>query len=31
MGLNFAPFGMIAEVEGAEMDDRFADVFAGAD
>jgi hypothetical protein len=31
MGLNFAPFGMIAEVEGAEMVDRFTNAIAGAD
>jgi hypothetical protein len=31
MGLDFAPFGMIAEVEGAEVIDRFADAIAGAD
>ncbi len=31
MRLNFAPFRMIAEVEGAEVVDRFADAIAGAD
>jgi hypothetical protein len=31
MRLNLAPFGMIAEVEGAEVVDRFADSVAGAD
>jgi hypothetical protein len=31
MGLDFAPFGVIAEVENAEMIDRFSNSIAGAD
>jgi hypothetical protein len=31
MGLDFAPFGVIAEVENAKVIDRFTDAFAGAD
>ncbi len=31
MRLNFAPFGVIAEVENAEVIDRFTNAFTAAD